>query len=210
MTKREVLSPAGFYSWGNRGTGKLGNLPEVPEPRLGLSLQDLCWCPVCGEPAHRLSSGHTARRTHRSRYAVTETAAGPPAGDTTLGGHASRHPPPATCPQQQPRVSGAMQGGLTWITLPYFTTSPCTFLFSVSFCFCSIWAACCADTRRGGSWAQKPAPAGPRPLPPHTCTHTHVHAHTHTAPGTVPGLTPQRPYRPFPPSVDEELTEHGA
>lgn len=47
--------------------------------------------------------------------------------------------------QQHPRCPEGVWG-LTWITLPYLTMSPCTFLFSVSFCFCSIWAACCADT----------------------------------------------------------------
>lgn len=32
---------------------------------------------------------------------------------------------------------------ITCMTVPYLTTSPCTFLFSVSFCFCSRLEACC-------------------------------------------------------------------
>lgn len=58
----------------------------------------------------------------------------------------------------------------TWMTLPYLTTSPCTFLFSVSFCFCSIWAACCTDTRRTGGRAQDLEgrdPPHPQALPLH-------------------------------------------
>lgn len=33
--------------------------------------------------------------------------------------------------------------GFTWMTLLYFTISPNSFLFSLSFCFCSSSAACC-------------------------------------------------------------------
>lgn len=37
---------------------------------------------------------------------------------------------------------------VTCMTVPYFTTSPWTFLFSVSFCFCSRLEACCNTNTR--------------------------------------------------------------
>lgn len=37
----------------------------------------------------------------------------------------------------------------TWITLPYWITVPSSFLFSVSFCFFSRSAACCARRKAG-------------------------------------------------------------
>ena len=69
----------------------------------------------------------------------------------------------------------------TWMTLPYFTTSPCTFLFSVSFCFCSIWAACCTDTGCGGGRG------GPSPTPR---THRPCHCTQRDPPPPTPGHLP--------------------
>lgn len=77
----------------------------------------------------------------------------PGAGPTQEGHH---EPLPTRCPAhihwicaffpQNPAARAAWGQRscecCTCMTLPYFTTSPCTFLFSVSFCFCSIWAAC--------------------------------------------------------------------
>lgn len=126
-----------------------------------------------------LGSGYTASGTHRSRYAVTEMVLEPPPGDTHPRGHVSEHPSP-------PTPAWPLQGeeaGLTWITLPYLTTSPCTFLFSVSFCFCSIWAACYADTHRGEGRLEASSWRGAAPP---LNMHVWVHTHTHTAPGTAP------------------------
>jgi hypothetical protein len=81
-----------------------------------------------------------------------------------------------------------MHSGRTWITLPYFTTSPCTFLFSVSFCFCSIWAAC--YTTQGSKRGSEAAPRGRRPPHPRD-----VQAHTHPNAPCMRPLSQPKPSR---------------
>lgn len=132
-------------------------------------------------PMAQLLRPHSNRHTHSQTHSHT---GGPRATHSPGDTHAQRampagspHPAPAQPLRQGEGQAGERQASLTWITLPYFTTSPCTFLFSVSFCFCSICAACCTDTHRSEGWAQKLLLEGDIPQP-HTCTQTHTHTVT--------------------------------